>query len=136
MKQKTRGVGVGTISLIMIFAVLCLTVFAMLTLSTSNAEKVLADRTSSFVKSYYEADSQATQIKADLLASYAQSGATGIETYSCRINDVQDLLVKIRFDGGSYTVLEWKTGYSQEWELDTSIAVMDIDALFAELSVD
>jgi len=141
MKEKIRGAGVGTISLVMIFATLCLTVFAMLTLSTSNTEKILADRTSHFVKSYYEADSQATKIRAALLDSYnrgvfpesvdgvyvayEESAGETFVSYSCKISDVQELLVRLRLDTNGDTVLEWRAGYSQDWIFDDSVNVWD-----------
>ena len=148
MKQKTRGIGVGTISLVMIFAVLCLTVFAMLTLSSSNAEKILADRSSAFVKSYYEADSFATKIRAAIFDSYKRgvfpesldsieidyelSGDVIIASYTCEVNEVQELLVRLKLEGGIDTVLEWKVGYSQNWEFDDSITVWDGDFFIEE----
>ena len=150
MKQKSRGMGVGTVSLIMIFSVLCLTVFAMLTLSTSSAEKVLADRTASFIKGYYEADSLATEVMADLLAEsgegsfpgtvrgveimYEQSedGAT-FASFTCHVTDVQDLSVILNLEKGGETVLQWKTEYSQDWGFDDSLFVWDGD-FFTDLS--
>ena len=139
MKRRVRGVGTGTVSLIMIFSVLCLTVFAILTLSTSNAEKILAERSASFVKGYYEADSLATEIRAQIIDSYAkgaflksaadieityeQEGGITIASYACRVNDVQDLLVKLKLDKSSGSILEWKTGYSQNWEADGTITI-------------
>jgi hypothetical protein len=167
MKQKVRGVGVGTVSLVMIFAVLCLTVFAMLTLSTSNAEKALADRTAAFVTGYYEADTLATKIKAEIIKSYRdgtlygaaslpdepydiigfevtiapgvqlsyefEENGTIFASYSCEVNEVQDLSVRLSLAGGSYTVLEWKTVYSQDWEIDDGITVWDGDSFGGEL---
>ncbi|MCL1982292.1 MAG: hypothetical protein FWG53_04270 [Clostridiales bacterium] len=138
MNQRSRGTGVGTVSLIMIFTVLCLTVFAMLTLSASNAEKLLADKTASFVKGYYEGDALATAVQASIAGSggfpesacgidisYEQEGAAAVASYSCPVSDVQDLRVRLRLDKGKAVVLEWKTTYSQEWETDDSIMVWD-----------
>jgi len=148
MKERTRGVGVGTISLVMIFAVLCLTVFAMLTLSTANTERILSDRTSSFVKSYYEADSRATAVRAAILESfkrgvypesldgvdikYEQKGGDTFASYSCEINDVQELIVKLKLSSNIDTVLEWRAGYSQDWAFDDSVDVWDGTLLIEE----
>ena len=149
MKQKSRGMGVGTVSLIMIFSVLCLTVFAMLTLSTSNAEKILADRTAAFIKGYYEADSLATEIMAELAVDNARGGLPGavrgveityeetddgaaLANYTCKVTDVQDLVVALKLKGSGGEVLQWKTEYSQEWEFDDSLIVWDGDA-FADI---
>ena len=141
MKERTRGIGVGTISLVMIFAVLCLTVFAMLTLSTANAEKILADRTSLFVKGYYEADSRATEIRAAILESYSRglfpesiydvyiayepSDAGTLVFYTCGISEVQELVVTLKLEENKDTVLEWRAGYSQDWAADDSVNVWD-----------
>ena len=149
MKQKMPGVGVGTISLIMIFSVLCLTVFAMLTLSTSNAEKILADKTSSFVKGYYEADSRATKIRAQILESYAEGSypdsvegvsiayehddEVTIASYACLVNDVQQLLVELKLENDKAVVLQWKTGYSDDWEIDDGMTVWDMDDFFGSI---
>jgi len=145
MKQRSRGVGVGTISLIMIFSVLCLTIFAMLTLSTANAEKALSDRTSSFVEGYYEADSAATKIKAVILESYSAGllpdSVNGVEieyeklndstyvSYVCDVNSVQDLIVMLKLDDAGGTVLEWRTGNSNTWEFNDSLTLLDPDLL-------
>jgi len=147
MKQKTRGIGVGTISLIMIFSVLCLTIFAVLTLSTSNAEKALADRTSSFVSDYYEADSNATRISARIIEaarigqfpdlidgvsiSYESEDEITVASYYSRINDVQDLFVKLGLDESRAVVLEWRTVFSGDWETDDSLNVFDPDDFFS-----
>lgn len=141
MNRNARGTGIGTVSLVMIFAVLCLTVFATLTLSASNAEKALSDKTSTFVKGYYEADSLATKVSAELCASYEngvlpefahdvgisyeQDGAATIASFSCRVTEMQDLLVSLRLEKGLVSVLNWKTWYSQSWEADNSITVWD-----------
>ena len=145
MKQKIRGVGVGTISLIMIFSVLCLTIFAMLTLSTANAERVLSERTSSFVKGYYEADSEATTIRAALIESYSTGVlpdiVAGVEivyervnggveaSFVCEVNNVQHLIVKLFLGTAGDSVLEWRTGNSGGWMFDDSLTLFDQDAL-------
>jgi len=150
MKQKSRGMGVGTVSLIMIFSVLCLTVFAMLTLSTSNAEKVLADRTAAFIQGYYDADCLATAVLAELSASRAEgnypdtacgveitydeaSGGAKLANYTCKVTDVQDLVVMIELSENHEKVMQWKTEYSQTWEFDDSLTVWDGD-MFGDIT--
>ena len=148
MKQNVRGIGVGTISLIMIFSVLCLTIFAMLTLSTSNAEKTLSERSSTFVRGYYEADAVATSIRAQLLDSvqtgFFPGNINGVEiyyehgdeatyvSYSCRITDVSDLFIRLMIEEATDVVLEWRAGYSGDWESDDSLNLWDPDE-FLEL---
>ena len=57
---------VGGSSLIMVFAVLCLTVFTLLTLSTVQADRRLSEVTAEAVSAYYAADTEAERIFAQL----------------------------------------------------------------------
>ena len=57
---------IGASSLLVIFAVLCLTVFALLSLNTVMAEKRMADASAQAVAAYYEADLEAEKIFARL----------------------------------------------------------------------
>jgi hypothetical protein len=59
MKNKrpfSAGINIGSVSIVMIFSVLALTVFAVLTLITSANEKKLAVKSAEAVKLYYAAD--------------------------------------------------------------------------------
>lgn len=147
MKQNVRGVGVGTISLVLIFSVLCITVFAILTLSTANSERIMANRTADFVTSYYNADTNATILKAHILEAYRNGTFpedTNIDetvfgvplitellndnlyvSFIYEVNDVLDLSIKLRLSEESETVLEWRLVNSQEWEVDDSLPVWD-----------
>ena len=60
MKAERRSVGinVGSASIVMIFAVLCLTVFSTLSFVTANHERKLAEKSALAVQHYYEADWQ------------------------------------------------------------------------------
>ena len=65
-----RGGGVsGAVSLVMIFCVLCLAVFAVLTLATADREAKLAEMTARSAADYYEADRRAVEIAALEVAS-------------------------------------------------------------------
>jgi hypothetical protein len=147
MKQKVRGVGVGTVSLVLIFAVLCITVFSVLTLSTANTERIMANRTADFISSYYNADTQATIIKAHIIESHRNDTLlSDIETtltsfgvriiaeqlddtiyvaFIYEINDALDLSVKLQLSEASEAVLEWRMVNSQDWEVDDSLSVWD-----------
>ena len=56
--KRSGGVS-GAVSLVMIFCVLCLAVFAVLTLSTAVREQGLAELTAQRAREYYEADADA-----------------------------------------------------------------------------
>ena len=55
-KKKFSPPAVGGISLLVVFAVLCLTVFALLSLTTVQADVRLADASVQAVEDYYAAD--------------------------------------------------------------------------------
>jgi len=63
---STKKNGIGTVNaggaiIIIIFVVLCLTIFGLLSFTTSFADKKLADRNLQSVSQYYKADSEAEE---------------------------------------------------------------------------
>ena len=68
-KRKIRPPIVGGSSLLVIFAVLCLTVFALLGFSTVQADMRLSDESAEAVSEYYEAELQAETIFAVCFSS-------------------------------------------------------------------
>lgn len=64
--MRRGGTVSGAVSLVMIFVVLCLTVFSVLTLSTAVGESKLAQATAQHTADYYASDAQATAIAAQL----------------------------------------------------------------------
>ena len=57
--KSSKGVGVGSASIIVIFVLLCLACFGVLSFVSARADLRLATQTAQSVKSYYEADSRA-----------------------------------------------------------------------------
>lgn len=113
MKQKSSvsipAVGAG--SLLAIFAVLCLTVFALMSLTTVQAEKRLAEASGRAVKAYYAADLQAEEIFARLRAGQLPEEVRVQEdlyTYRCAISDNQYLDVALEKTGAGWRVLRWQ----------------------------
>lgn len=63
-KKRTfsgRGLGVGYVTLIMLFAVICLTILAALSYQAAHANEKLVDKNVSFCTAYYKADGKAKQ---------------------------------------------------------------------------
>lgn len=119
---------VGGSSLLVIFAVLCLTIFALLALSGVQANQRLADTAVQAVSDYYQADCQAEQILAQLRQGDRPQGVQeqdGVYTYSCPISDTQTLEVAVELDGNSYHILRWQAVSTAEWQPDDDLAVWD-----------
>ena len=138
MDKRERGFSppaLGGSSLLVIFAVLALTVFALLSLSTVRADTRLADASAQAVEDYYAADCKAQEILA-LLRSGGQI-PDGIEVtpasygertwaYAVPISDTQELqiVVDLGRDGG-YTVLRWQAAPAGEWTPDDGLHLWD-----------
>ena len=113
MNKKWKGITLtGGSSLLVIFAVLCLIVFTLLTLSTVNASRNLADRSHDAVAAYYEADARAEEIYAQLRAGNVPEGVVvegNLYRYECPISDTQSIHVTLSCTEGQWNVLEWRS---------------------------
>lgn len=117
---------IGASSLLTIFAVLCLTVFALLSISTVNAHQRLRESASQAVTEYYRADCMAEEILAHLRSGECPDGVTerdGIFSYVCAVSDTQALVVEVAVNGEDYTVLRWQAVSTADWEADDRILV-------------
>lgn len=119
---------VGGASLLAAFAVLCLTVFALLSLATVQADRRLADAAVRAVTDYYAADCQAQEILARLRAGERPEGVEqdgDVYRYACPISDVRELTVEVRVRGTDYAVLRWQAVPTGEWEEDEGLELWD-----------
>lgn len=128
MKQKTSftSPAVGISSLLVMFAVLCLTVFALLSVSTVSADVQLAERSRAAIAGYYQADCQAEAVLAQLRAGEIPSGVTvdgSRYSYLCKISDTQALAVAVALDGADYTILRWQVISTAQWQADNKLPV-------------
>ena len=122
---------IGGVSLLVVFAVLCLTVFALLSLATVQADVRLADASAQAVKDYYAADCAAQEILARLRNGELPEGVAvngDVYSFSCPISDTQTLEAEVRLSVGSYTILRWQAVSSSDaWEIDESLELWDGD---------
>ena len=102
---------VGGSSLLIIFAVLCLTIFTLLAWGTVQADIRLSDASIQAVSDYYAADREAEIILANLRQGSIPDGVNmqnNIYTYSCPISDTQNLIVEVHLQKDRWTVLRWQ----------------------------
>ncbi|MBO5891631.1 MAG: hypothetical protein J6Q30_02825 [Oscillospiraceae bacterium] len=126
--NKSNLSAVGISSLLVIFAVLCLAVFALLSVSTVQAQKRLAESSREAVTGYYRADCEAEEILASLRGGESPEGVTqsgDIFTYACRISDTQVLAVSVKLNGNQYTILQWQAISAVDWEAEDKLPVWD-----------
>lgn len=130
--SRKQGLGVGSVSLIMIFSVLCLTVFCLVTLSTARSDASLAQRAAQSVSAYYAADTEAERVYAEL-NSELKSGSrpdrvrdtdisykNGCASYTCAVDETHFIAVVVAESG---EVIEWAQTDDGSWTPDESIAV-------------
>lgn len=126
-QQKFQAPMVGGSSLLVIFAVLCLTVFALLGFSTVQADRRLADASIAAVSGYYAADCEAERILARIRAGEMPEGvaeADGVYRFVCPISDTQVLKVQARVNGESdWEILCWQAASTAEWDEEEYIRV-------------
>ena len=130
MKDKTSFAPpvIGASSLLVIFAVLCLVVFALLSVSTVQANGRLSDHAAQAVADYYEADAQAERILAKIRAGESPEGVSrqgNIYTYTCSVSDTQVLAVQVMVENDDYTVLRWQLVSDVRWQEDDKRPVWD-----------
>lgn len=125
---------VGGVSLLVVFAVLCLTVFALLALATVQADVRLADASAQAVADYYAADCRAQELLARLRRGERPEGVElldHIARYAVPISDTQELQVEVELTeeqgnrGGRWRVIRWQAVPSAAWEGDESLELWD-----------
>ena len=133
MKRRVGGnLNIGTSSLLLIFIVLSLVSFAVLSLSSALTDKRLTESNLNRTTMYYEACNTAEQklraLDEQYLADYASTGAIpqDIPEMTFPINDTQELYVKVLAHepdetGTMIEVVKWKVENITVPQIDDSI---------------
>lgn len=152
-EEKTRKIamGVGYVSVMLIFAVICLTIFAVMSFKAAMSTDTFNDRSGEFLKQYYAADTKAKETLSRLndgmqaargsmfLEEEFEEAASALEgvsvkqspdgfsvSYTVPINDRQVLAVEIRFDNdGKYTIERWQSVVVSGENSDEHLGVWD-----------
>jgi len=127
-KNRFRFPVMGVSSLLIIFSVLCLTVFAILSVSTASAGSRLSKKATQSVTDYYAADSRAEKTIAALRSGEVPDGVSAdgdIYSFTCPASDTLELQVKVRISGTDYEVLQWQMVSTADWQNDESLNLWD-----------
>jgi len=128
MSKHDAPPAVGGSSLLVIFAVLCLTIFALLGLATVQADSRLAEASYRAVQGYYEADVQAEKILAELRMGILPNDVVkegNLYKYVCPVSEIQALEVEVQVTETSHQILRWQLVSTTEWEEDDSLDLWD-----------
>ncbi len=120
---------IGGSTLMVIFATLCLTVFALLAISTVQADARLAKQGTDSTLAYYAADLRAEEILAELRAGNLPDGVVltedGMYLYDCPLSETQMLRVRVRVSGAEYQILQWQLQSVAEWTPENGLELWD-----------
>lgn len=125
-KRKATFPPIGVSSLLVIFSVLCLTVFALLSVSTVRADQRLHENTAQAVAGYYQADCEAEEILARLRSGEQPVEVrelNGVYAYTCPISATQTLVVEVQVDGVDYNILRWQAVSTADWQASDQLPV-------------
>jgi len=143
-KSSFSPPALGGASLLVIFAVLALTIFALLSLSTVRADGRMSEASAQAVQDYYAADCKAQAVLAwlrtgegepdvpeDLTTTTSVSEYSGrsetVHAYTIPISETQELQVEVRVDGANdYEILRWQAAPVGDWEVDEGIELWDM----------
>ncbi|MDR0904801.1 MAG: hypothetical protein LBN00_01275 [Oscillospiraceae bacterium] len=127
-RPRPMGLNIGSASIIMLFAVLCLTVLSALSLLSANSQYTLAERSAEAAKAYYAADYKAMEIYESVKSGdYSQVETVSLDApddgnyvsvieYTVEIDEHQTLAVTLlQHDDGSIDITEWKIIESGDW---------------------
>ena len=140
--RNSVGVNVGTISLLVIFLVMCLSIFSVLSLSTAKSELTLAEKSAWAVTGYFAADLACTE-KVEQVVLLLQVGAdiegiiNLVQSLKGKATLTDDMLLYLEFfqeiipglelqavlvvEDGKMTVQSWKAVNIGTWEPDLGL---------------
>ena len=143
--MRRGGTVSGAVSLVVIFGVLCMAVFATLTFATANRERGLSELDALRAEEFYRADTAATRIAAALRGGdraladallkeweasseirFAEREDGTSAEFSIPAGGRRRLEVELILRDGGMQILRWQTLYAGTWEADDGITLADI----------
>ena len=106
---------------------LCLVVFALLSLSTVQAERRTSTASMQAAADYYSADLEAQKIFARLRSGEEIPGVQrpdGSYAYACTISEGQMLVVELEKTDTAWRILRWQS-VAEEGKIDDTLPVWD-----------
>ena len=132
MKQRTNPSmpTIGGTSLLVIFGVLCLVVFSLLSLNTVLAEQRISEAYARQTEQWYAADLQAQEIFARLRNGETVPGVEkegNVYRYSVPVSAYQTLQVTLQETEGRWEVCSWRAIAHPEEEAKTLLVWSGLD---------
>lgn len=115
-KRKVPFLNIGSSSLLVVFLVLCLIIFAVLTLASAQSDYRFARKLADRRTAYYAACNEAEEAIAALDADGTLVSLSEPYTFQIPIDDRQALCVELSPDGtNGYRISQWQIQNTEEW---------------------
>ena len=136
--MRKGGSGIGSASIILIFAVLCLTVFSLITFTVAENERVVVEKEARLVVGFYEADALAERVLANLLGAGCMSDAVRdvavgtswdgdlnaqLSYFSIPITEYMELSVMVAIYEEYFDIIHWRMQNRAYWVADDGLNV-------------
>ena len=144
--RRKSFLSTGITSIVLIFVLLCLLTFAVLSVVSARADYKLSEKNTTRTTEYYEAENTANDILlkiSTVLSTHAGSSASQLQYY-VTINENQRLFVSLLLTNASsdtssdtaglYQIKAWKVENTHEWNNDTPVPVLGSDEMNELLS--
>ena len=127
--ESKSGANIGSASLILIFIVLCLGTFGLLSLSSAKNDLDLAERNGRSVTGFYRADAEGEVFYAKVDAALKEALLKNPEHPEDDIQEGQALSIRLHLTWengqGKVSILQWKVYNQVEYEIDQDMPVWD-----------
>ena len=139
--NRGGGIGVGSASIVLIFAVLCLTIFSLISFLVTQNTKALIDAEAELVVNYYKADTGAEIVLAKLIQNSDITEVDGVAinielnhefdtnqtvvnfSYPIYNSDSKVLFVRVQISQDSYKLLSWRIYDTADWEAENEFNI-------------
>lgn len=130
MAKTKPGISIGSPSLILIFMIMCLATFSLLSLSSAAGALKLAEKNADAVRGYYQADREGERFVQAVVQGEAaplqEAGDKNRQQFWTEIpmEFEQVLQVGLSLDeAGNYRIEAWKVYNQEDYEIDDTISV-------------
>ena len=131
--MNKSGIGIGSTSLVLIFTILCLSIFCLISHTAAANDLNRARAEAELVVAYYQADALAERVLAEIIVAEsipsaiqglqistdtADGGNVQTAAFSCPMSERKELYVKLSKSADLYEVLAWKMQDTLAWSPD------------------
>ena len=109
-KNSSLGLPIGGPTLLMIFVILCINIFAVISYMSALRDYNLSEKAAEKIKQYYTADSKAEKMLSDIVNGSNKNDNLTYFEYSIPVN--QDMVLKVAVEisklTNNYDIIMWK----------------------------